>query len=352
MIFNEDDDMPQEDMVPMSEAFTGGNAEGRTYKILDASMPGMWLTYGLEKGDDGTMLKLSVAVDLSSQPEDAVIRVRATDADPDMPSAVAYISVRANDTPVLTDTQTISLTVGTQVVDAPDGDYYASDNEADDEIICDMLNSCTIEIPATDTNLRDNDNLMWRGYSPSGSVSVTPADGGVRITGEEATTAAVDVIVWAVDKGGLPENGMDNADTPDVDESMFPATGTRTIEVTVDGAPTLSPGAVESVSLDVGDEDEVVGTVYDPEGDILTLDITETPERVANTNVIAIVNLENLANNGSTSATGQEIHVDGENTGSATFAVKVMEPATPADNPQQYAELLPLTVTVSQQGNN
>ena len=345
-------------VIDLSTAFTGGVAGDREYRIETVLNTFVGLGYTLK----GSMLTVTVTETdggdaVMPTTQDAVIRVevvvKADDSD-----AVANIAVRANVAPVIVNA-TQGITVGTQTEDnaSPDGDYYVMDNiaamgdtpEDKGDIVCATLNSCTLKVSATDVNVQDM--LTWTVHISDDDAKKVDAsatndpkggrlDGIVTITGLEAGTDVM-VRVWAVDEGMRPEQIDDDPATTGVNEFRPVDADVYVIMVTVDGAPTLSPGAIQAVSLDVGQEDEVVGTVYDPEGDmLLPLDITETPERAPGTNVVATVNLEDLTtgNGNRTSSDGQEIHVDGENTGTVTFTVKALEPAATTTTPQQFAK--------------
>ena len=341
------------DVIDLSAVFTGG-AGDRKYRIETVLNTFDELGYTLLESILTVTVAIGAVADVQTT-QDAVIRVEAVDADDN--DAVASITVRANVAPALaTGFETQEITVGTQTEynASPDGDYYVTDNtpatddtpEDKGDIVCETLNFCKLKVRATDGNLQDK--FDWK-VSTSDDTKVDvkamrdPAggrlDGIVEITGLEAGKDVL-VRVWAVDKGMLPT-------APDIGESNPDDDGVYLITVTVDGVPTLSLNAIEAVSLDIGDEDEVIGTVYDPEGANLTLDITEMPARARGTNVVATVNLDIEAGDAD-SSDGQEIHVDGENTGTVTFIVKAMEPDATETTPQQYAKHT-FTVTVAQQ---
>ena len=109
--------------------------------------------------------------------------------------------------------------------------------------------------------------------------------------------------------------------------------------VTVDGEPFMSDDAIESLAVDVGlfgMDAEVVGTVFDPEMATLVL-----PDDVNDHTSVARVVLGILRDQAG--GHGQVLSVESSNSGTATFTVRVLEPAT-EDNrggmngPQQYAE--------------
>ena len=189
----------------------------------------------------------------------------------------------------------------------------------------------------SDANLQDS--MRWMVDVDSDSISAVPTAKGVMITGLKAAATDIEMKVWPVDDGGLPENREDDAVTMDVDESTSPLNGAvQMINVKVDGAPTMSRDAIENVTMDLGVTGEVVGTAFDPEAEILTRTLTMTGD-----DRVARVNLATTLTNG-----GQVLTVDSDNSGTATFTVKMLEPDTAAEtDPRQYVEHT-FTVTVRQ----
>jgi hypothetical protein len=332
----------QKETIDLNTHLSGGIAEGREFEIVyTAGWVGM-VNYELT----GSMLDVMVpepfdtTQNAANYAQDALILVEAKDTDGE--SAVLYVKVRGNIAPTGGGGTEIDLTVGTQA--APSGDGDAPDyHTADNVITCPTLNVCMVDLTGvfSDDNLQDS--MRWMVDVDSDSISAVPTAKGVMITGRKAAATAIVVKVWPVDDGDLPENREDSADTMDVDESTSPLDdAVQMINVIVDGAPTMSRDAIENVTMDVGATGEIVGTAFDPEAATLTHTVTMTgDERVAR------VNLADTLTNG-----GQVLTVDSDNSGTATFTVRMLEPENESarggqNGPRQYVEHT-FTVTVSQ----
>ena len=339
-------------MVDVSAGFTGGTAEGRTYRIVSATNVWTGLAYSL----DGSTLKVSApGVEVNDDEEDAVIWIEATDTDG--ANEVAHVNVRANDEVSMTGVST--LTVGTQaaesrkLADAEKADYHDSET-----IECAMKNTCEVTLTAVDDNIRDV--LDWMVYVTATTeaadiadanndvVSASVTNGAVRlagvvtITGLKSGTAIVRV--WAVDEGKVPLNMADNDNEDDGDQSRPWPTSVHTITVTVDAAPTLSEDAIEAVTMDIVDTAEIVGTVFNLGTPVEEMqDPVVTPAYPSAQTIVEVTLL--LAAN---EVPGRTLQVIGRNSGTVSITVKLSEVAdTDHDQPDQYVEHT-FTATVKQ----
>ena len=289
----DDDPVPEID-VDVSTGFTGGMAEGRTYKLGTVANSGQFTGFSYEL--DGSTLKLKMdqqAVPDGTDPiEDVTIPIQATDTNGAV--ATTTVIVRGNVVPVVANAgDALTLTVGLQAAPTADGDDDDMDPDDYDirtasslqnaEFTCVMLNECSLKLTGLGDRNRDDTNV-WRFYNTDAdSIMVRSADDGVMIKGLKAATAVVSVYVWAEDAGGLPETDEDgayrddNSDTADIDESKFPA-GARTIQVTVDPPPNLGEimmgqdVSLPAQTLKSSDDTRVLGTIYnDPSTEGITL---------------------------------------------------------------------------------
>ena len=336
--------------LDMSTAFTGGTPKGRTYRIVSNVNAWTGLSFSLKD----SKLELKASANTAAAPEDAVIWIEAMDTDDR--TAVAHVSVRANDAVAVTG-NTPGLIVGTQADDSrtragqkmPDYHDVAT-------ITCPKMNTCNVKLTADDDNLRDS--LAWKflvtapgeikdanGKVVSASVDNVDGsrlDGVVIITGLKVGEATVRV--WAIDEGGVPKNAEDDKSTEDEDESRpFPASF-HTITVTVDAAPTLSEDAIEAVTMDIG-QTEIVGTVFDLDGEELIDKITVTPAYPSAQRNVEVV----WDSADSNIAGGRALHVIGRNSGTVSITVRVSEP-TANNAPDQYVEHT-FIATVTQERN-
>ena len=342
--------------VDVSDGFTGGTAEGRTYKVGAVTNTAAFSSFSFEL--EGSMLKLTVTasetITAGTVILDISIPIQATDTSGAV--ATSNVLVRMNQLPVVTDAATpIGLTVGLQDAPTMDGDDDDMDpddyNTTQDNVTCVMLNSCKVTLAATDDN-RD-DSYEWAFYNTDpDSVMVMATNDGVMITGLKNAAAAVPVFVWAVDEGGFPmadEDGDYQADdetSTDIDESMYPV-GARRINVTTDPPPSLGAAVTingQMVTLPAQtlktQEERLIGTVFDDEAITIPADAARSQ----------IVNIAfDAVDTDNTDANGRGILAEARNFTAAreTIKFKLMEPDSSAtDNPQQYLDVS-VDITVS-----
>ena len=332
---DEDTDAIEGAGTPM--AFSGGVGT-LTYRIQSAvNVPDAGVTYNLV----GSMLSVTVAGNVTAQANDMVIMVEATD-DNDADD-VAHVNVRLNSTPTIQGTQ--ELFVGTQADPAGEGenpDYFASDDEGTDAIVCAMLNECKIKISATDTNLQDV--LDWTALVSDADakkvmVSVkrdlegSNLDAIITITGidgAEAGDEAITVEVFAQDEGGYPMLAEeDDATTTERDESKRPAQ-VYALMVTIDAQPSLGGDSIEHVTLDEINQTKSVATVLDEDSENLML----TVEVDMNVLIVGWDVADTTYEDGRRIAVTS---VNSETTGELV-KIKVTEPTTQTDGPVQYFE--------------
>ncbi len=352
----EDDPVPTND-VDVSEGFTGGTAEGRTYKLGAVANSGQFTGFSYEL--DGSTLKLKM--DEQEVPagtdliEDITIPIQAADTNGAV--ATTTVIVRGNVVPVVASATTdIELTVGLQAAATADGtdedmdpDDYDGQTVTDGDITCVMLNACAVDLTGVTDRNRD-DTVLWKFHNTDeDSIRVEENDGkGVMITGLRVADAAVSVYVWAEDAGGLPMLlEEDDETTTEIDESKWPA-GARELMVTIDPPPSLGDGLTingQMVTLPAQTlksdptETRVLGTVFDNET------ITLTPTGGSHPRIVSIA----LDSDDSTFTDGVLIEATPQNLTASrrTFTFKLSEPDTAdTNNPQQFLEVS-VDITVS-----
>ena len=186
-------------------AFTGGQGD-LTYRIQSAVNVPDGVTYSLS----GSMLSVTVPGTVTDgQANDMVIMVEAMDESTPAADDVAHINVRMNVAPTISVPTTLALVVGTQGVASPvpdgamDPDYYLeSTNDADNTVVCGMLNQCLVKPTVTDANLQDmHHTLKWYPEThDSFTVAANADDTGVIVTGVKPLATAVTLYVV----GGRP----------------------------------------------------------------------------------------------------------------------------------------------------
>ena len=360
--------------VDVSAGFTGGTAEGRTYKLGAVTNTARFPNFSFELEGSTLTLKVTddtnVPTDAAASPIlDIAIPVQAEDTNGAV--ATTNVLVRLNDEPDVTNaSDAITLVVGLQ--DAPTMDGDDDDMDPDDydgqtvsggDITCVMLNSCSVMLMAGDTN-RD-DSYTWAFYNTDpDSIMVMSTDDGVMIKGlkkdaDAAVGAQTAVYVWAVDEGRFPmadEKGAYREDTDDadnIDQTKFPA-GARQINVRIDPPPTLGAGltingqtvTMPAQTIESDDTGRMLGKVFDSGNGSAAETITLTQDTDAD--IVAI----GLATGDNDFTDGVVIQAVPQNLTASKrpFTFKLMEPApAPAatnPNPQQYLDVT-VDITVS-----
>ena len=135
---------PSKMTVDVSAGFTGGIAEGRTYKIGAVTNNAAFSTLSYELEGSTLTMELGTTADQTGSAGsilDISIPIQATDTDGAV--ATTTVIVRVNDNPEVTDAGTaIALTVGLQDAPTMDGD--------DDDMDPDDYDGQTISAPDSD----------------------------------------------------------------------------------------------------------------------------------------------------------------------------------------------------------
>ena len=280
-----DDDPVPEVEVDVSTGFTGGTAEGRTYKLGAVANSGQFTGFSYDLDESTLKLTMGEQPAPTDTIEDITIPIQATDTNGAV--ATTTVIVRGNVVPVVASATTnIELIVGLQAAPTADGtdedmdpDDYDGQSVTDGDITCVMLNQCTVDLTGV-TDLNRDDSHVWRFHNTDeDSVMVQSTDKGVMITGLKAADAAVSVYVWAEDAGGMPMLAEeDDETTTDVDETKWPGDAAREIQVTIDPPPDLGEGltingqmvTLPAQTLKSANDTRVLGTVFDDETVVLT----------------------------------------------------------------------------------
>jgi hypothetical protein len=296
----EGDDPAVPIMIPIdvSEYFTGGTPEGRTYSVFGNPV----LAEGVSQELEGSMLTLTVTNDWNpptgnaNSDDDDQIMVMAVDSNQQV--AIATVYVRNNAAPARA-VNTVTLTVGTQdaAVDNDDMEYDGTNYS------CKMLNVCVVDLSAafTDVNAGDDIDLTLGEIMAADMGKVDASIEGKMLTITGMKEAA---------QFTLTVKGTDDAEA-DAEEEVD-------IEITVDGAPSVGPIADQSMKVD--DETRHVGTAMDPGSEAITV-----AEPVSSDSSVATASVGDAG----------KIMVESHNPGTATITVTVTENGD--DQPDQEA---------------
>ena len=291
--------VPETVTAAVADYFTGGNPADRTYKLKsDALDP---LIGGVTATMEAGTLTLSVDSDWmgpNGATADSMLTLTATDTDDQYAEATVYI--RSNATPTRS-TETVSVTVGTQdaPVDNEDKMYGA------DPVSCTMLNLCTVDLSGLFVDVNMDESFTYEldeiAEADVGKVTAMIDGSELHITGLKSA-AQFTLMLGAKDKAEVA------------------AAEKTSIQITVDGAPSVGPIANQAMTVD--DDDRHVGTATDPGTDTIMVDFESSDDAVATASV-------------GTGDDAGKIMVSSHNTGTATITVTVTEEGT--DQPDQTA---------------